>query len=108
MKMNIQTKYFGEIEVDETKRVHFSAGFPGFENETTFIFLDLPDNDVFQLLQSLHTSSLAFVVVNPHYIYPDYIVNLDDNILENLNIQRKEDVVLLAIVALASPFAKST
>lgn len=106
--MNIQTKYFGEIEVDETKQIQFSMGLPGFEDETAFILLDLPDNDVFQLLQSTLTPSLAFVVVNPYYIYSDYVVDLDDNILDRLQIRQETDVSLFAIVTLASPFAKST
>lgn len=106
--MNIKTKYFGEMEVDETKQIQFSTGLPGFENETAFILLDLPDNYIFQLLQSLYTPSLAFVVVIPYHIYPDYEVDLDDHILESLNIQHEADVFLLSIVTLASPFTKST
>lgn len=106
--MNIKTKYFGEIEVDETKRIQFSAGLPGFADESAFILLDLPGNRVFQLLQSLQTPSIAFVVTTPYPFYPNYAVELDDNMMENLNIHHEADVSLLAIVTLAEPFEKST
>ena|SRR5699024_1669275 len=106
--MNIKTKYFGEIEVDETKRIQFPAGLPGFVDESSFILLDLPGNHVFQLLQSLQTPSIAFVVTTPYSFYPNYAVELDDNVMESLKIHREEDVSLLVIVTLAAPFEKST
>lgn len=106
--MYIQTKYFGEIEVEETKQIQFSIGLPGFEAETAFMLLDLANHNVLQLLQSIHTPSLAFIVVSPYQIYSDYIVDLDDNILYRLNIKQEVDVNLFSIVTLASPFAKST
>ncbi|MEN1967319.1 flagellar assembly protein FliW [Lentibacillus sp. N15] len=106
--MNIQTKYFGEIEVEESKRIQFPAGLPGFLEETEFMLLDLPGNSVFQLLQSLKTPTTAFVVTNPHHFYKEYTVNLDDSIIEALRITNEQDVAILVIVTLASPLEQST
>ena len=37
--MVIQTKYFGEIQIDETKVIHFEQGIFGFEDQKEFAIL---------------------------------------------------------------------
>lgn len=106
--MHIQTKYFGETVVRESRIIQFSAGLPGFIGETEFVLLDLPENPAFQILQSVTSSNTAFIVLNPYHIYHDYSINLDDNLLESLKIDSEKDVAVLAIVTLKNPFHKST
>ncbi len=106
--MKLQTKYHGEVEVQETKIIHFPKGLPGFRDETDFIVLDLPDNPVFQLLQSTKTSALAFVITNPYLFYPDYTVDLHDDLIELLEIKTQEEVAVYTIVTLKDPFSEST
>lgn len=106
--MHIQTKYLGEIEIEEEKVIHFPAGLPGFVNETEFIILDLSGNPIFQILQSIKSVNTAFIVTNPYHVYQDYSVNLDDQILEFLQINNDKEVVVLTIVTLKKPFDRST
>lgn len=106
--MQIKTKYLGEMEIDEEKVIHFETGIPGFLNENKFIILDIPGNDVLQLLQSLHTPNLAFFITNPHQFDPAYHFKLSDNVLETLKITSKEEVVILSIMTINEPFQKST
>lgn len=106
--MNIQTKYLGDVEVSETKIIEFSSGLPGFIEHTKFVLLNLPENSVFQVLQSTETPSIAFIVTNPYHFYQDYMFDLDNNIVENLRIESDKDVIVLAIVTLKEPFNKST
>ncbi|MBN6206874.1 flagellar assembly protein FliW [Ralstonia pickettii] len=106
--MKLQTKYHGEVEVQETKIIHFPKGLPGFPDETDFIILDLPDNTAFQLLQSTKTSALAFVITNPYLFYQDYTLRLNDDLIELLEIKTQEDVAVYSIVTLKNPFLKST
>nr|WP_100010420.1 flagellar assembly protein FliW [Lentibacillus sediminis] len=106
--MHIQTKYLGELEMDASKIIQFPAGIPGFKEETAFVLLDLPDNQLFQVLQSVQTVDVAFIVLHPFDLYPDYAFDLDDTMAEILEINKREDVVVLTIVTLKNPFAAST
>lgn len=106
--MKIQTKYLGEVQIEETKIIRFSSGIPGFFDETAFVLLDLPDNPAFQILQSVGSENVAFIVTNPYLIYRDYTFHLEDTILENLQIKNEKEVVVLTIVTLKNPFQMST
>ncbi|SET09576.1 flagellar assembly factor FliW [Oceanobacillus limi] len=106
--MKIQTKYLGELEIDDSNVIQFPSGLPGFVDQTKFILLDLPGNSVFQILQSITSINIAFVVTNPYHFYKDYEFELDDNLLESIDIKHKQEVVVYSIVTLKEPFANST
>lgn len=106
--MKINTKYLGEMEIDETKIIHFESGLPGFFDEKSFVVLDIPGNDILQILQSVTTPELAFIVTNPHYFYEDYEFKLDDSVIELLDIKKKEEIVVMSILTVRDPFHTST
>lgn len=106
--MHLETKYVGKIEVDEQNIIHFETGLPGFKEENKFILIDLPGNEVLQILQSVQTAELAFIVTNPHLFYQDYEFKLDDYIIEALQIEHERDVVVLSIMTIQDPFHTST
>ncbi|WP_163970547.1 flagellar assembly protein FliW [Oceanobacillus halotolerans] len=106
--MNVQTKYLGELTIDREKVIQFPTGLPGFIEETKFVLLDLPENPVFQVLQSIHTKDVAFIVTNPYHFYQSYTFELDDSIIDPLAIKDSKDVVVLSIVTLKQPFENST
>lgn len=106
--MKIQTKYLGEIEANEDQIILFSGGLPGFNYEKKFGLLDLPGNPAFQILQSIVTPDVAFVVTNPYNFYQDYEFELDSNVKESLEINNENDVTVFSIVTLKDPFEKST
>lgn len=106
--MNIDTKYVGKISIEEDKILHFQSGLPGFLDEKKFVLIDLEGNDVLQILQSVQTAELAFFVTNPYFFYQDYEFKLDDHIIEALDIRDEKEVVVLSIMTIQDPFAKST
>lgn len=106
--MIIETKYLGEIEISDDKIVHFESGIPGFEDEKKFILLDIADNIIFQILQSVETKELAFFVVNPYILFEDYSIKLNENIIESLDIKEENDVAVLTVMTLKEPFSNST
>lgn len=106
--MKLHTKYLGEIVVDKEKIINFPKGLPGFPDETEFIILDFPNNTAFQLLQSIKTSALAFVITNPYLFYQEYTLNLDNSLVDLLGIKHQEDVAVYSIVTLNNPFSEST
>jgi len=106
--MKIQTKYVGEITIDESTIIKFSKGIPGFLNETEFVLLELPGNPLFHILQSIQTRDIAFILTDPYHFYRNYSFELDDNTIETLAIKSENDVLVLSVVTLQQPFANST
>lgn len=106
--MNIQTSYFGEIEIDITDILKFQFGLPGFENEKEFILLPLEENSIFQVLQSVHTSALAFIITNPYNIATNYSFDLEEGTIHALEIKDEKEVAVFAIVSLKETIAQST
>lgn len=106
--MTVQTKYLGEMKVEEKDIILFNNGLPGFVTENKFTLMALPGNPIFQILQSLNTPELAFIVTDPYHFYHDYTFKLDQATLENLKISDQADVLVLTIVTLTSPFEQST
>lgn len=97
--MKIKTKFYGEVEVREEDILYFRSGLPGFEKEDKFVYLH-PERSVFGCLQSYHTPELAFVVISPYTVCPDYSFDLDDSMAEELGIEKPEEVLLLCIVTI--------
>ncbi|MGP4105575.1 flagellar assembly protein FliW [Virgibacillus sp. L01] len=106
--MKIETKYLGDMEIVNSKIIQLPSGLPGFINETKFVLLNLPDNTAFQILQSVDTPSIAFIVTNPYHFYQNYVIDLDDGIIDNLQIENDKDVTVLVIVTVKDPFNTST
>jgi len=106
--MEIQTKYLGNVQIDQSNIIKFLNGIPGFRDEKQFVILELPGNPVFQILQSVATKEIAFILTNPYHFYQDYTFEIDESILESLLIQTREEVAVFTIVTLKQPFERST
>lgn len=106
--MVIETKYLGKMDIDEEKIILFENGIPGFIDEKEFIILDIPGNDLLQLLQSLRSPHLAFFIANPHQFDQSYHFILPESVLEALQITTEEEVIILSIMTINEPFHTST
>lgn len=97
--MQLQTKHFGAIDVDEKDVLFFPSGIPGFENTKKFVLLGKEqENSPFFWLQGVDDPDLAFVVTDPFFITPDYFVDVDDEQTKELQIKDAERILTLAIV----------
>ena len=106
--MNIQTAYFGELEIETSNILNFQFGLPGFEDEKDFIVLPLEENSVFQVLQSVQTAALAFIITNPYDITADYSFDLEVATTHALEIKDEREVAVFAIVSLKESISRST
>lgn len=107
-KMKINTKYHGEIEIDENNIIHFRQGIPSFLEEKQFYILPFTDDTPFFIMQSVKTPGLAFVVVSPFEFFQDYSIKLSDSVIEQLEIEKQEDVAIFSILTIQEPFEKTT
>ena len=96
----IYTSRFGEIEVDETKIVHFKDGIPAFEEEHEFVILPYEDESPYYFMQSLKSPDLAFLLTIPFLFFNDYSFEIDDETIKELDIKNQEDVFYYSMITI--------
>ncbi|MBM7664865.1 flagellar assembly factor FliW [Solibacillus kalamii] len=106
--MKITTAYLGEVEINPSEIIQFEHGLPGFEEEKEFIQLPLSEESVFQVLQSLNTQGLAFIITTPYTTVADYSIELDESVTKALDIKSNKEVAVFAIVSLKETLEAST
>lgn len=74
--MKIQTRKFGELEIDDTNILDMPDGLPGFEEYKRFVLLEDTIARPFCWFQSVDVSDLALVVMDPYIFKPDYKLDL--------------------------------
>ncbi len=105
--MNIETKFHGKQELTAEDIIHFESGIPGFPNEKEFCILPMADTP-FLVLQSIQTTEVAFIIMDPFQIFPDYEFDLPDEVLEGLKVEDKKDLAIFVILTVQEPFEKTT
>ncbi|WP_429997946.1 flagellar assembly protein FliW [Metabacillus fastidiosus] len=104
----IQTKYHGEISIEESGILKFEQGIPGFNDEKDFILIPLEQGSPFLILQSIQTAELGFVVVNPFQFTADYGFDLSESDKEILEIKSGKDVEVYTILTVKERFEETT
>lgn len=97
--MTIDSKPFGTIDVDERQLLTFPRGLYGFEHLREFALLD-SSRPPFFWLQSLEEREVAFVLINPYVVRPDYILEIPDEDLEKIGSPEPESILVFAIVTI--------
>lgn len=105
--MKIETKFFGAVEIDDTQIIEFAHGIPGFENDHKFVVLK-HDDSPFHVLQSVERSGLAFIIIELDKVVPDYEIDLSDEIVAELKLEKPEEALVCAIVVLPSDISQAT
>ncbi|HLH52265.1 MAG TPA: flagellar assembly protein FliW [Verrucomicrobiae bacterium] len=80
--------------------VRLPLGILGFEQLTDYLLVANPGEEPFLWLQVKDEAALAFVVVNPFIVAPDYHPDLPQADVDFLGISDPEDVALFNIVTL--------
>ena len=96
--MEIMTRDFGKVDIDEDKIIEFPEGIPGFKDENEFVLLPLEEDSLFVIMQSVNNSDLAFITIEPKSIIKDYEFVISEKTEELLEITGIEDIILLNIV----------
>lgn len=98
--MKISTTRFGEIEIEQERIFDFVMPIIGFNNISKYIILDLKQDNFFKWLQSVEDPSLAFPIVSVFSMNVDYSIDLPDNVVENLKINKVESVLVMNIASI--------
>ncbi len=74
--MKINTRKFGEIEIDDDKILTMPEGLPGFPGFEQFVLFEDKNSAPFCWFQSIEAPNLSLVVMNPAVFKPDYKLDL--------------------------------
>ncbi len=106
--LTIESKYFSEIEIDEQKIVEFPQGIPGFEQIRRYIFIYPEEPSPFAYMQAVDEKQVCFLAVNPFLFYPDYEFDLSEDVKEELQISREQDLMIWTIASVRDSLSEGT
>jgi len=105
--MEIQTRDYGTVDIDESSIIGFDDGIIGFEAFHDYVLLNVCDEpSPFRCLQSVEDSGLAFILFDPFCVRPDYEVEISEDAAARLSIENSEDAVILAIAVVPEDIKK--
>lgn len=107
--MKITTRVFGEIEIDDSKIIHFPSGIIGFPEMTDFalVFDEEKGKDTpIRWLQSLQEAEFAMPVMDPLLVAKDYNPEVEDDHLIPLGEMNAEDTLVLVTVTVPKDLSK--
>ena len=107
--MKIETKYCGEMTYTTDELIRFPDGLFGFEGVHDFLLIQLEDDAASPYcLQSTEDADLAFIVLDPFQLVPDYAPDLSGEDRARLGDPTGEQIALYAICVLREPMTEST
>jgi len=96
----IQTSRFGEITIDRDKIITMAVPFLGFPDDRQFVLVPHGEKSPFWWLQSVSNKDLAFVVIQPAVLSPDYKPEIPQQYLKELRVEDANDLELLIILTI--------
>lgn len=106
--MNLETLNYGTISYDEENIVVFEKPLLGFNNLKKFVLVEIEQNSMFNLLQSIEEKTVGFIVLSPFSVRQDYEIELDEATIKELEIESHEDVAIMTTVTLNEVAEKTT
>jgi flagellar assembly factor FliW len=105
--LKTKTKYFGEIEYTKDELISFPTGLFGFEDEQSFLLLPFSDEGTLLSLQSVRTPQLAFTLMHPFTLAPDYAPVLREEELKALAAEKSEDLYYYVMCTVKEPVSET-
>ncbi|MEE5989462.1 MAG: flagellar assembly protein FliW [Lachnospiraceae bacterium] len=105
--MQIKTRIFGEVTIDDSKMIKFPNGIVGFPDLTDFALIhdaEQGDQAGIRWLQSVQEPTFAMPVVDPLIAKEDYNPLVDDNLLKVIG--EGENILVLVTITVPSDLSK--
>ncbi|NLK71501.1 MAG: flagellar assembly protein FliW [Clostridiales bacterium] len=106
--MIVNTKYYGEIEMEDDRIITFPKGILGLEEYKKYILFEMPDNPKLFLLQSMDEESICFLLIKPWDFFPDYETEISDEELSDIHVNSMEQLAVFNIINIKEEVSKST
>lgn len=103
--MEINTRLFGHINIDDNKLIHFPSGIIGFADLKDFALIhdeEKGDNGGIRWLQSMQEPAFAMPVVSPLAVCADYNPEIEDELLKPLGEVDADNMLVLVTITVPS------
>lgn len=107
--MKICSRVFGEIDIDESKIIHFPSGIIGFSELNDFALLydeEKGSNAPIRWLQSIQDAEFALPVMDPLIVSKDYNPEVESDLLLPLGEMKEEDTLVLVTITIPKDLTK--
>ena len=107
--MIIETRVFGEVDIDPAKIIHFENGIIGFPDLQSFALIhdsEQGDNAGIRWMQSIEEPGFALPVMDPLIVAGDYNPEVDDEILKPIGKIEPDDILVLVTVTVPKDLKK--
>ncbi len=88
------------VPVKAENVIQIPMGLLGFEQIKRYVLLANPEEAPFQWLQVLDDPNLAFLVVSPFEVYPEYQPDVAEDDVQFLELRQPQDALVYNIVTL--------
>lgn len=109
--MRINTRVFGEVDIEDSKILHFPMGIIGFPELTEFALIHDAEKEgrsAVRWLQSLQEPAFAMPVMDPLTVKTDYNPEVEDELLKPIGTLDPEEVLVLVTLTVPSDVTKMT
>jgi flagellar assembly factor FliW len=100
--------FFKDLVYSKEDVITFPSGVPGFEKSKRFVLVQIPEYVPFEWLVCVDGARLRFAIINPLMFRPDYTPPMTKEHLDELAIEKPEEILLYSIVTIAENPAQST
>ncbi len=109
--MEVKTRLFGDIAIEDNKIIRFVNGLVGFPQLTDFALIHDGEGESgkgVQWLQSMQDGNFAMPVVNPLQVVETYNPVVEDELLVPLGEMSPEDMLVLITITVPEDVTKMT
>ncbi len=107
--MKVNSRIFGEIEIEDNKIIHFPSGIIGFPEMTDFAIIydeERGNNAPIRWMQSIQETEFALPVMDPLLVMNTYNPEVEDDYLLPLGEMKGEDALVLVTVSVPKDLQK--
>lgn len=98
--MELESTRFGTINYKKSDVILMVRGLLGFDQYKEFILVSINGQEPFKWLQSLEEPNLAFLMIDPMFFNPDYIVEVNPRDIEMLGADSPEDIGIFVLITI--------
>ena len=109
--MEVNTRLFGKITIDDEKIIEFPGGIVGFPDLNKFAIVhdvEKTDGSSLSFLLSLDEPAFAMHVMDPHIVKPDYNPMVEEDLLTNIGKLDPDETIVLVTVTVPHEIEKMT
>jgi flagellar assembly factor FliW len=106
--MKISTTRCGPVEVAEHEVIEFERGLFGFEAVHRYVLLNHAEKSPIKLLQAVDRPELAFAVMEPFLICPDYDLSLSEEEAARIGWWEEPGILVFVVLGMSDPPSQMT